>query len=67
MTDNACGPLYATLFMAGLIYNLSEVAFNNSSVVAICVWLVAIHYRLDMNVGVSAEVAEPTALNPVGR
>jgi exopolysaccharide production protein ExoQ len=56
--DSDRGPLYATLLMIGIIYNLSEVAFNNTSSVGFFVWLVAIYYPIDADVGVSAEIAD---------
>ena len=41
------GPLFAALFIVGLIYNLSETAFNNTGIVAFILWFLALRYPLE--------------------
>jgi O-antigen ligase len=41
----ATGPLYMSLLLCGIVYNYTEVTFNNNNVVGLLVWLVAFQFR----------------------
>ena len=46
ITENRpVGPLYASLFLVGLMYNYTEAAFDNGSLVGFILWIVAIQYQ----------------------
>ena len=46
ITENrVTGPLYASLFLVGLMYNYTEAAFDNGSLVGFILWIVAIQYQ----------------------
>jgi hypothetical protein len=36
--------LYAAVFFSGFIYNYTEAAFNNNSIVGFVLWMVAMQY-----------------------
>ncbi len=44
------GNLYMGLFLSGLLYNYTEVAFNTSNVIGFCLWLMAARYRTPVKV-----------------
>ena len=41
----AMGPLFASLFLVGVIYNYTEAAFDNGNLVGFILWIVAIRYQ----------------------
>jgi O-antigen ligase len=43
--DASLGPLYASLFLVGVIYNYTEAAFNNGNAVGFLLWILAIQYQ----------------------
>jgi len=42
----AVGNLFAALFLSGVIYNFTEVTFNNGNIMGFSLWLMATQYRL---------------------
>jgi exopolysaccharide production protein ExoQ len=47
LSDGAVvGNLFAALFLSGVIYNYTEVTFNNGNIVGFSLWLMATQYRL---------------------
>jgi exopolysaccharide production protein ExoQ len=43
--NSAMGPLYASLFLVGVIYNYTEAAFDNGNLVGFVLWIVAVQYQ----------------------
>ena len=58
LAGGAVGPIFAALLVVGLIYNLSETAFNNTGIVGFVVWLLALRYPFEESVEISAEMAD---------
>jgi O-antigen ligase len=44
LSGASIGPLFGALLIIGLIYNLSETAFNNTGIIGFVLWLIAVRY-----------------------